>query len=76
MLRPGYGFIRIGSIMHLLITRVVFRATSLASVCNDDFANCIEMFELGNRSFTMQLDDDGVDPSQRYETIEAEYQVL
>ena len=41
----------------------------------DCLANMIEMFELGNRNFTMQLEG-GCDPSQSVRTIDAEYELL
>lgn len=76
-------FYRVGSVYHnkdvhvhgTLETQLMSFPRSKYWDVMDCLANMIEMFELGNRNFTMQLDG-GVDPGQSLKTIEAEYELL
>ena len=76
-------FYRVGSVYHnkdvhvhgTLETQLMSFPRSKYWDVMDCLANIIEMFELGNRNFTMQLDG-GIDPNQAIRTIEAEYELL
>lgn len=77
-------FYRVGSIYHnkdvhvhgTVETQLLSFPRSKYWDVMDCFANCIEMFELGNRNFTMQLDGFSEDPAEGHRDIEAEYSVL